>query len=1142
MNTPKSEVVYKVALLQKPNDGQPKVRTFTIDSLVGAVRQAPLSATPFDAYHFQKSELKRLTTESRAARDAGDVERAKDLKTQAALFGHAVDRTKFGPAVMPFIFKDDVTFKQGPHGWPQRDNSGITHFSLLMLDVESNTTQGELHNVLKEYEYVLWPTITHKPDDPRYRIVLFPAEPLPIPEAQALIYRIDARLPPRNDLSKKLQNLDSSCTDVGRLMFLPKWLVNHPEPYAIVHNVGELVTPASFSVTPEIQAAINERISAAEDYRTQRTAENIALVRSAPAVVPTPYVVTVNGKDWLNPDAYFETKAGFVRLADVTTKISGVSCPFHADAIGSEFIAPNIHTGRPQLVCAKCHITMQMAPTRFGHSHDGHDAETNSAAFATLVNKARSKKATIVRPTVSASTKPLIEFDAAPKIDAQPKVHYFSEQYLPDIRSVVPERGLLFVRSPKGTGKTEALYQLIQTARTANQSVILLTHRRSLAKNLAGRLQIANYQDLENGTLSSFMVLCVNSITSRVKDTAAAHYDTVIVDESEQVLRNLLSSTLKNNLSDIFNKILILMRNARRVVCLDADLSSDLTLEVMALLRDPTGEREEDEFVGIINDFQIGKGKTIRSLPNRYQLLAEICQSAEAGKKIFVACSTARASTVIGEILKAQGKNVLVINSNTSEHPEVVAFQNAPNYILGVEPVRSSVDPETLITFDEAPAPRVPALPKISMPARVHYDAVVASPSLQTGFSIDEQYFDKVFGWFQGVEGITYQDYDQALSRVRHCDDVTVWVEATKRPPKIDPPQLFIQHAIFREMATRKKLPGETIRLTEGERLWVRVEGLLNYLTALWSHQRDSKFRAMKAELGFTIEMIDLNEAGVEAGKLLWGEFKDVGPDYPALIFHAMELDDEEFLALQRRNHKTNDDHLALKRYRIAAAIDQELTLDLVAQAIEEDLLRVVARTRSLVIDDDGTRANRDIQDRVRHHTAFTQAGHRTIEHELLVKHLCGAANIDIKDYHARVAAGETIGIPVSLMDRVVDAFVERSQDFKHFYKLRIETVDRAVARAKEMTQVAGEHWTAEAEAEAIEKAKQRRRKRVWNGTFGSVGLPVTKRKRGRRENQVACYFIEPESVELTTEAIQKEQRVHQAISPLLERVRAKVH
>jgi hypothetical protein len=732
-----------------------------------------------------------------------------------------------------------------------------------------------------------------------------------------------------------------------------------------------------------------------------------------------------------------------------------------------------------------------MAHMQTGNS-ESEPHETDATAFAMLVNKARSKRPRLVPQPIAEPTKPQIEYPAPPI------VHYLSQELLPDITNLLPERGLLFVRSPKGTGKTQSLYNLVRTARDSDRSVLVLTHRRALATNLAERLQISNYQTLEGGTLTKFCVVCVNSLTSRLQEEAAS-YDTVIVDESEQVLRNLLSKTLEYHLSNIFNKILLLLRNAQRVICLDADLSSELTIDVIAKMRDPELTSEADEYLGIINTYKIGIGKSIRCLPTRYQLLGEIYRSANEGKKMFIACSSARAARVIGAIFAADQRRVLTITSDTSAEPAVMKFQSAPNKCVE------------------------------------EYDIVVASPSLQTGFSIDKDHFDKVYGWFQSVEGITFQDYDQALSRVRKCHDVTVWMEPTRRPMNIDPPELFIQQAISREMATRKLLPMESRALSDGERLWVGIEGKINYLTAIWSYHRDIQFKTMKEDLGFQIDNVESNEADQESGKLMWQSFKDVGPDLPALIFAAKELDDDDYLELKRKNHKSKGDYFALRRYRFAKAIDAELTQDLVAKAIEEDLLKTVARVKSLVIDDDSTRKQYDIADRERQNSAFTKAPHRTREHELLVNHLCKAVNIDIKSYYARLSAGETIEIPVSLMDHLVDAFTRRQQDFRHYFKLRITPVAKVVAAAK---QIAGAHWTAELEAQTVEKAKQKCRKRVWDGTLGKLGMPLTKKKRGPRDNQVACYFIDPSTVDLTVKGIKEEQRIQDKLTPLLLKTR----
>lgn len=1118
---PQHALSFKIATLKSPRDGEPKVATYTIPQLVQLVSNAPVSQTRFDVYHFQKSELKRLSTEARVAQHAGDIATAKSLKANAKRYKDALDNTKFGPAVMPFVFKDDVAHTVDEEGKKRRDKDRISHFSLIMLDIESRTTREEIHSALRDYEYLLWPTISHTEKDPRYRVVLFPEQPLDIGVAQALIHRIDVHLPARNDPKKKTQNIDPVSDEAGRLMFLPKWLIGHPERYSITHNRGKLVNEHSFLVAWPVQEAIDARREASEEHRERQKNESIARLKTVPASAESGNaLITVKGTDWLNPDYYFETEDGYIQLRDVTSKVGGVCCPFHGDTVGSEFIAPNKHSGRPQLVCAKCGV-FKMLP----HNRDFLVPEVDSSEFAALVQKVKSTKPSSIT-RVAKKPGQLLDETVAPDL------HTFNSRYLPDIQPLLPDQGILFVRSPKGTGKTEALYNVVQRARDAKRSVVLLTHRRSLAKNLSNRLGLHNYQDLENGTITDFSVVCVNSLTSRL-DEAAAQYDIVIIDESEQVLRNLLSSTLRQDLSDIFNKILLLLSNALQVVCLDADLSSDMTIELITLMRDPKGVKARDQCVGIINNYKIGAGRSIRWLPTKYQLLAEIAEAAEAGKKIFVASSTLRAATAIGEMLRSQGKNVLVITAETSGTPEVQAFQADPNGVLkgSGEPTPQSAPRSDVLVIDgDEPAPTIPPQSLPQPEEAESYDAVVASPSLQTGFSIDVPYFDKVFAWLQSVEGITYQDYDQALSRVRHCDDVTVWIQDATLPMNIEPPEGFVQKAIGRELKSRKRLPGEPKALSDGERLWVRVEGLIQYLTANWCFKRDVKFKAMKEDLGFGIDEVAEDEDQRLLGRELWTSFKDAGPDYANQVFIARVLNDDEFLAISKKQHKTNEDHFALRRYRIAGHVKAELTLPLVQKAIEEDLIWVVSRVRALVLDSDTARVMHDDKSRdyQHQHTAFTKASHRTVENELLVKHLCNAVNLDLRQVYQRVASGEEIEISTDLLDSIVDAYVERQADFSYFFDLRIESIQSAVARSQKAAEVEGTGWTAEDEAAAIEKAKQYRRKRVWNGTVGTLGLPLKKRKRGPRGNQVPTYFIDNDAVDLTMKAILEEQASHE--------------
>lgn len=1037
----------KLATVKNPRDNTPTVREITLDELYAAVRAPRKVPANYGAYHFQKAELKRLTALAQQARERGALEDAKALKQQAALYKKALDNTKFGKALLPYLYKDDATYvvkNDTPH---RAGVDAITHFTLLILDVESGTTLDELHAVLHPYTYLVWTTISHRPDDPRYRVVLIPAAPIPVEDAQALIRRIDAHLPARNAPGKALQCLDPVSVEAARLHFTPAWLIGHPEQYhcALHHGTSEqpFITADAYPLSEEQQAALDARRALAEQQRERQKEQALLLLQHPPANGEAP--LFIKGTNKVNPEYYFETADGYVQMKSITHKISNVRCPLHADAIGSEFIDINNRSGIPQFRCAKCNITLKMHPLP-----NPDDVDVDATPILEFVRKkAPSAELASVRArppqTTEAAFAPLLEYE-------QHTITRINERYLPSINLALPERGMLFVKSPKGTGKTEGIVSIVQEAKQKGKSVILLTHRISLARNLSNRTGMLNYQDLPPGTLTDYVVVCVNSLSTRL-DELEAQYDIVIIDESEQVLRNLQSATLKKILSDVFTKIVKLVSSAKQVVCLDADLSSDMTIELICKMRNTVQQPPSEDYKGIINTYKTGTGKRIKIFANRYELIASAFSDIANGEKVYIACSTAKAAHILGAIAIAEGKNTLVVSSDTSQDAEVQNFQTNPTELCK------------------------------------QYDVVVASPSMQTGFSIDGEHFTRIYGHFETVQGITYLDYDQALSRVRQCDDVSVFIQGNDTELDIQPREHYTQSALTKEAKTLKRLPTE-LAFTPGQRLWAEVEGTIEYLTRLWSNHRDAQFIEMKQELGYEIALAQGDE---EAGKMLWDCFKDVGADKASRVFGAQILDDGEYLDVVRKNHKTNEEHLAIERYRIQQLIDAPLTLELTQQALKEKLIQTISKVRALVIASDADRTHYDMQERERHHTAFTKAAHNTIEHELLIKHLAAHAGLDIEELYEALADGKAINITDDILDKVFDAYAERRDDFRHFFRVQIQT---------------------------DEESKQKRRKQVWDATLGKIGLPLSKKRVQADGRQAMRYFLDPARVELTSRAV----------------------
>src|SRR5262249_26489733 len=99
--------------------------------------------------------------------------------------------------------------------------------------------------------------------------------------------------------------------------------------------------------------------------------------------------------------------------------------------------------------------------------------------------------------------------------------------------------GVTFIKSPKGSGKTEAMTRLTR----GMQRVLLIGHRRALINQSCERLQLVSYLKSTGrpDVLGRFGV-CLDSL-AMVPPHAV--YDTIILDESEQLLAHFLSETLE---------------------------------------------------------------------------------------------------------------------------------------------------------------------------------------------------------------------------------------------------------------------------------------------------------------------------------------------------------------------------------------------------------------------------------------------------------------------------------------------------------------------------------------------------------------------------------------------------------------------
>lgn len=337
------------------------------------------------------------------------------------------------------------------------------------------------------------------------------------------------------------------------------------------------------------------------------------------------------------------------------------------------------------------------------------------------------------------------------KLSYQPNITQ-SDRYLQPF--VVPtDANLIPIKSDKGTGKTKILEGFAQEINEQNQRVLVITHRVQLGQALCDRFVVPFITEVKELSNALGFGLCVDSLhpNSQAKfNPKDYHGVSIFIDEVEQVIRHLLNSTTcQNNRVNILQTFKETLENAiaggGKLYIADADLSNvsieflkellDINLKVFLVENQWTPEQrrkcyrysKKEHLVTALFDAILKNQKTF------------VCLSAQKPTGKYSTC------TLEAEIIKRfPNLRILRVDSESVSDPNHPAFGCVNN-------------------LDQV---------------LVNYDVVLASPSLETGVSIDIMgHFDSVWGIFQG--NTPEESARQFLARVR--EDVPRHVWAAKR-------------------------------------------------------------------------------------------------------------------------------------------------------------------------------------------------------------------------------------------------------------------------------------------------------------------------------------------------------------------------
>lgn len=313
-----------------------------------------------------------------------------------------------------------------------------------------------------------------------------------------------------------------------------------------------------------------------------------------------------------------------------------------------------------------------------------------------------------------------------------------------------PSPQLIGIKSPKGTGKTQLLEGIARDAIARGQWVLVIGHRVQLVEELCQRFGLNYVAEVRNSEVGATLGygLCIDSLhpNSQAQFDAKDWVDgVVIIDEVEQVLwHGLNSSTCSNHRVAILKSLKTLMQNVLggngRVYVADADLS-DVSLDYLLSL---AGVNQAPFIVQ--NDWKPSAEDAwqvynyTESTPDR--LVGDLVRHIQNGGKPFVCLSAQKLTSQWGtRALEAYLKK---------QFPE--------SRILRID--SESVGASNLTQLNAILS---------------DYDIVLASPSIETGVSIDIRgHFTSVWAIAQGIQAET--SVRQSLSRIRENIPRYIWV------------------------------------------------------------------------------------------------------------------------------------------------------------------------------------------------------------------------------------------------------------------------------------------------------------------------------------------------------------------------------
>lgn len=301
-----------------------------------------------------------------------------------------------------------------------------------------------------------------------------------------------------------------------------------------------------------------------------------------------------------------------------------------------------------------------------------------------------------------------------------------SAEYVRD--EILAKPGKYLLSLPTAYGKTSLIHEpVIESYIAAGKKVVVISHRRSINKNIANIDGIVSYDECTSPEVLEHahgLKIVVNSLAGQKYSKFLETADLVVIDEAAQVVAHVLGGSVQDNRS-VWRVLEALVQKSKTVIMSDADIDVRCKSLIGNARLFKIAQKHDDIKV------LVGEQNHVRSL---------IVSAAREGKNCLVACDVAKDALALSKIIEKQtGFTPLVITAENATWKDQAAFVADPN---GKE-----------------------------------HKVVIYSPVITSALSITSGHFNEHFGLFSGQ--VTPTDAIQMLRRDRKANVFTIGLKSS---------------------------------------------------------------------------------------------------------------------------------------------------------------------------------------------------------------------------------------------------------------------------------------------------------------------------------------------------------------------------